>query len=564
MMGKLDLNCRECGEQFVLHSGDRKILDYFDAPNPTLCGVHSLQRRLAFRNECHLYRRLCELCGKEILAMYSSRSYVHVYCHDCWYSDQWDALSYAQDYDPSRSFIDQWYELARAVPHFNLWQVGTNTGCGYSNYIFSSKDCYLSSGVQSEGLVYCRNTDYSRDCTDCFNALKCELLYDCVNSANSYESAFLTRCEKCTNCYFCRDSQDCQQCFGCVSIHHKQYCWYDEQLSQEEYERRLESALKDRESFEIHRNKFEEFSKSLPVEYATIRTSEDATGDEILHSKSVRNSFFITDAENIGDSYRVAYGYKDVYRMSYGGIDGQIIYESLAMPHNSSCIGSFSLGDSSFLSYSCFSFNSQHLLGCVGIRKKSHCILNKQYTESQFDSLKKQIVSDMKERGEWGEFFPQKYSPFGYNDSVAYEFFEMRRDEALSRNWQWEDDQGGVTGKETIQSEHIAPCIAAVPESFTKELLRCSVCTLNYRIQKKELVHLKKLRIPIPLECHSCRFKKRMRRFFIPRLFERECMCDDRHSAHDGMKCTAIFQTTYRPSEKDSVYCAACYQECIH
>ena len=34
--------------------------------------------------------------------------------------------------------------------------------------------------------------------------------------------------------------------------------------------------------------------------------------------------------------------------------------------------------------------------------------------------------------GEWGEFFPSSLSPFGYNETVAQEYFPMSREDILA------------------------------------------------------------------------------------------------------------------------------------
>ena len=108
--------CRECATEFSVHPEDKKVLDYFDAPEPTLCATHSLQRRLAWRNERHLYKRTCGLCEKEVLSMYSPRSYAKAYCNTCWYGDGWDALAGGREYDSSRPFFDQWFDVVRDTP----------------------------------------------------------------------------------------------------------------------------------------------------------------------------------------------------------------------------------------------------------------------------------------------------------------------------------------------------------------------------------------------------------------------------------------------------------------
>ena len=38
----------------------------------------------------------------------------------------------------------------------------------------------------------------------------------------------------------------------------------------------------------------------------------------------------------------------------------------------------------------------------------------------------------MKSTGEWGEFFPHEMSPFGYNETVAQEYFPMTEDEVAT------------------------------------------------------------------------------------------------------------------------------------
>ena len=42
--------------------------------------------------------------------------------------------------------------------------------------------------------------------------------------------------------------------------------------------------------------------------------------------------------------------------------------------------------------------------------------------------------------GEWGEFFPSSLSPFGYNETVAQEYFPMTREEVIGKTlFNWSD-----------------------------------------------------------------------------------------------------------------------------
>jgi hypothetical protein len=38
----------------------------------------------------------------------------------------------------------------------------------------------------------------------------------------------------------------------------------------------------------------------------------------------------------------------------------------------------------------------------------------------------------MKSTGEWGEFFPLALSPFGYNETVAQDYFPITESKAIS------------------------------------------------------------------------------------------------------------------------------------
>lgn len=55
--------------------GDRK----FDFPTPTTSPYERMIQKFAWRNERHIYRRECDLTGKEIISMYHPDSPYTVY-----------------------------------------------------------------------------------------------------------------------------------------------------------------------------------------------------------------------------------------------------------------------------------------------------------------------------------------------------------------------------------------------------------------------------------------------------------------------------------------------------
>ena len=72
------------------------------------------------------------------------------------------------------------------------------------------------------------------------------------------------------------------------------------------------------------------------------------------------------------------------------------------------------------LEYALYCSNSSNLFGCVGVKKKEYCILNKQYSKEEYEDLRTRIAEQMltmpykDSKGyeyPYGEFLPVEFSP---------------------------------------------------------------------------------------------------------------------------------------------------------
>ena len=108
--------CNQCNTNFDITNFDlvfyKKISPMFDGeifsiPTPTLCPDCRLQRRLSWRNDKNLYRNKCSESNKDIISIYSPNKSNNVYDHNLWWSDEWDAILYQENYDFKRNFFDQ-------------------------------------------------------------------------------------------------------------------------------------------------------------------------------------------------------------------------------------------------------------------------------------------------------------------------------------------------------------------------------------------------------------------------------------------------------------------------
>lgn len=78
-------------------------------------------------------------------------------------------------------------------------------------------------------------------------------------------------------------------------------------------------------------------------------------------------------------------------------------------------------------------------------------------------------------------------------------------------------------------------------------------CSRNYRLIARELDFYRKMSIPIPRKCWSCRFMENIRRRGPYKFWKRNCA-----------KCQKEITTNYAPDRLEIVYCESCYQKEVY
>ncbi|MFA6273706.1 MAG: hypothetical protein WC662_00920 [Candidatus Paceibacterota bacterium] len=546
--------CQNCKKEFEIDSDDFGFYEKMKVPPPTFCPECRHQRRLAIRNERVFYYRNCDSCGEKIISYYHPDKKQIVWCPSCWWSDKLDSLSFGRDFDFSKTFFEQFKNLYQKVPTLSLDIVNCKDSeyvsyCGDDNY------CYFDiAGERNEYCYFCKFVKYSKDCLDCSFVYNSELNYECVNCHKIYGSTFLDKCQDCTNCHFMYDCKGCIDCFGCWNLRNQSYCIFNKNYSREEYKKIIFGLNKKSFSALVNfKKEFKEKSKGAIVRFATLINSQRSTGDDLYNCKNVKESFDVSNLENSKYLCDVLDA-KECYDLDF----------SLYKPSfNIELISTLNLGNSGFCSASHYSHDiwysdkcnsSSDLFGCVAVNKKKYCILNKEYSKEEYFELKEKIIEHMKKTGEWGQFFPIGTSGFGYNETVAQEYFFLTKEECHKKSLPWWDEIGGTYGKETIDMKLIPDNIDDITDDFIKEVLVCS-CGRNYKIVPYELNLYKKLGLPIPRECPNCRHKKRNEIAGKRKLWHRKCMKEN---------CENEFETSYEPKSPEIIYCEKCYQQEVY
>jgi hypothetical protein len=215
---------------------------------------------------------------------------------------------------------------------------------------------------------------------------------------------------------------------------------------------------------------------------------------------------------------------------------------------------SIGVWDSENVFYSIDCKKCLHCFACTGLQNAQYCILNKKYSKEDYYKTVEHITQQMKQAGEWGEFFPPTMCPYPYNETSAQEFYPLTKQEVLDNGLKWRDKEDNMTGvTKTIPADQLPDNIADIPDDILNWAITCKVSGRPFKVVKQELEFYRRHNIPVPKlhpeQRYDTRFNKRMPR----KLHARQCG-----------KCAKDVQTTYSPERPEIIYCEACYLEEVY
>lgn len=544
-MTAITKNCAVSGNPFVIDDYDQAFYDKIGVPLPTLSPLERLRRKMMWRNERTFYHRKCNLCQKQIISIYKPESPFTIYCSECWWSDKWDPMNFAQSFDFSRPFFEQMHELQLKVPRLALYQKnGENSH--YTNHTTDLKDCYMSTDtVHSENIYYSKWVIKSKDCSDCYSIENAELCYGVEYSEPAYNLLFSFFANGCSNSAFLYACLSCKNCFMCSNLVQKEYCIRNVFVGKEAYEAFMKSihliSHKELKAFELE---YEEMVREAPKCESIQNQCENCRGDMLDRSKNVFDSFETIYSQDCRYCV-INVSLKDCMDTYESAFDSELQYECHGCNGGKRLRFSHVSYDNYESDYLDSCHNSHQLFACVGLKRREYCIFNKQYSKEEYEILVPKIIMYMKTSCEWGEFFPAKLSPFAYNETVANEYMPLTKEQAESLGLRWfiaENEsayQGPVRGLPDALSE--------TPDEVMNWILRCEISGDFYKITKQELALHKKLGLALPRLCPQQRFANRLSKH---RPFDlREAMCSD---------CQKPIHTALNFDEK-CILCKSCY-----
>ncbi len=557
-------NCQNCKNSFTIEPDDFTFYDKMKVPAPTFCPECRMVRRLAFRNERNLFRRKDAFTGQDSFSGFPPEANVNTYENDYWHSDKWDPMDYGREYDFSKPFLNQFYELLSQVPLPAKSSAGFMLNSDYCNEAGRLKNAYLCFDSDFvEDSAYLVKATNMKASLDSHEVIDDELCYEDVMVYKSYKTFYSLDCESCVDVWFSKGLRGCTNCFGCVNLKGKSNYFFNQPLSKEEYAKKIaELNLGSQESITKARAMALDFWQKFPVKYYHGIRNLNCTGDRISDSKNVLDSFSVQEGENLRhiqiSVLKAANSYDCV--QLFMGVENA--YESVTCGEGAYnvkfCFNCW--GESRDLDYCSYCIGSANCFGCVGLSKKQYCILNKQYSKEEYFEMVEKIKQHMTEMPyidntgmtyKYGEFLPFEFSPLAYNESLAQDYVPIDSNIAKEKKLLWREPNAREF-QTTMNYVDLPDLITDVDESITKEIITCKDCKRAYRIVAMELEFYKRALLPVPHKCHNCRFLDRFKFINPPKLYHRTCM-------NNG--CTNEFKTSYSPDGNDIVYCESCYQQ---
>jgi len=543
--------CANCGTDFEITKEDLAFLEKFSPvfdgdkkllPPPRDCPPCRQMLRMSFRNERNLHERKCDVTGKDIVSVHVPNSPYKICDKNHWYSDAFDPLSYGRDYDFNKPFFEQFGELEKEMPLPSL-RVEKSENCEYNNDMRDCNNCYLCARTHlSQNTLYTYRANKSEDSVDCTQITSCGLLYECVECVSCSNSKFLFFCSECADSAFLLDCRNCQVCFMCTNLRNKQYCFLNEQLTKEAYKKKLaEFDFGAEHMVQKAYAMYDNIKKKAIRRNLMIISSENSSGDNLFECKNCQLCFSVQETQDGRHLWDVKL-YQDSMDAYSGGRDSERIYYTTAGAASFNVQFCLRTSNSNDIRYSFFINSSHDIFGCIGLKQQKFCILNKEYSEGEYQRLLRKIIEHMQSTGEWGEFFPPELSPFPYNETVAQEYFPLKKEEAQRKGYRWLDRDPKNYKKQTYE---VPNHIKDVKDDILDTILACESCGKNYKVVTQELSFYRKQHLPIPRRCPDCRHMAR----FITRNPHR-----NQYASIDSSSC--------KSRRGECNHCSGCPLEC--
>ena len=351
-----------------------------------------------------------------------------------------DFIKNGLEYNFQKNGFENYKILSKKIKSSTLIQFWNNENSNFSDVSVNAKNAYLSRVI----TLWSENAYYSMlvriNSVNIFNSFfvvdNSEVIYFCKSIHSSYKIFYSKYIKNCSDVRFSSNLTGCKECIDCDNLENESYCIWNIKYEKKEYFERKSEILSQKSNFLNNYKKLENKWKnhnSSNVNWDNIIESEDVLNwSFVFNLKNWNNTLFVWStawAENWFDFLIWWEGNNDIYWVNNSWWGCQNIFNSVQV------------GWSTDIYYSQNIETCSHLLFCNGLKNKSYCILNKQYTKSEWEILADKIFKQMESDWILWDFFPGNINPFYFNDTIAGMLWDFTKEEVESKWYLWRDEE---------------------------------------------------------------------------------------------------------------------------
>ena len=328
-------------------------------------------------------------------------------------------------YNFSLSFFDNCKNLSKITPYACIVSHGLSENSEYSEWTYKSKNAYISSVVyDGENILY--SYSVKGNSSDVINSIwiwnNSENIYFSVWVINSTDIFYSKNINNSNEIRFSTNMIWCSECILCNDLINQSYCIQNKQYTKEEYNKMKTEILRKKDMFMLY------YKKCLVSKQNLVFSTncEDVQHTMFVNQlKNSNNCLFIWGTWSIQESVYDTIGSANASDL-YGN-SGSWTWDNLYCNVDS--------GGGSHLFYCLHCSFCSFCLGCIWLKNKSFCILNKQYTKEERFEKANEIFAQMDKEGTLWKFFPPSMNPFYFNDTAAYLIDDTFTKEEVTAQW---------------------------------------------------------------------------------------------------------------------------------
>ncbi len=332
---------------------------------------------------------------------------------------EWFAKDFSEvtvEFSVQRPFFESFRELQLKVP-LNATRNFVEPENSITVVSRGDKDSFFVSACISKDSAYVLDTDNADRCFDCKGV---ENLTDCYRVANCvrlFSCKFAFESVDCSNCSFVFDCRNCEFCFGATNQRNKKFVFFNQQLTEEEWQKKVaEINLGNFSNLQTIYKKFVDLINEQGIwpENFSVQT-ENSTGDYLIKCNDCVQSTYGLKSFNNYYCYGIFNGAQN--NAFSCAVPAENCYQTGPASQSANSKFSITLVRCDDCEY-CFNcFDCEHCFGCVGLQKKKFAIFNQEYSESEYWQKVDELKCAMLERGEYGRPIPMAFSFAYYPES---------------------------------------------------------------------------------------------------------------------------------------------------